>query len=620
MKKNKKEKMLFKQSLLNNIYIIKMAYKICRKRIYASFIYTTIRYVMNFYFSIIFTALIFKGLEGTVSFDTIALLIGINVTAWLLFEILYQIFYEKYVPFTDILIKEQLNLMIFEKAHDVEIECYEDADYYNKYTRAASDANDRVIKIVNDMSNIVGLLISLVMIVITIIALDPFAMFFIIIPLTFRFFVDVRRNKVAFNRNQENTPYERRKGYVKRILYLEDYAKEIRITNIFSILNKNYNDGVDGLIKNYKKYGFKIATYKALLDGIEGVVRFPLIVIYSAVRILIHKILTPASFMVMINSINKLMLTFSEFSSYITRMQENGLYIQNFKDFMEYIPKISQSQQGIICDGTARKLELKDVYFSYKDFQCNSAQTKCHSEQSEESYILKNINITINKGEKIALVGANGSGKTTLIKLIMRFYDCSSGEVLLNGENVKEYNVEKYRDMYGTIFQDYKLFSMSVSDNVLMKKSNKEDKAIVEKALRESGIYQKVMENPKGLEQVLTREFCEDGLVLSGGEYQKLAIARVFAKPCDIVIMDEPSSALDPLAEYHMFENMKKVCKDKTVIFISHRLSSAINADRIYMMEEGRIIESGTHTQLIKENGKYAEMFIKQSQMYLGGM
>ncbi len=179
----------------------------------------------------------------------------------------------------------------------------------------------------------------------------------------------------------------------------------------------------------------------------------------------------------------------------------------------------------------------------------------------------------------------------------------------------------EYRKLYGTAFQDYQVFAMSVAENVLMRKpENKEDYKRVEECLKQAGVYQKVSSLPYGMDTILTKEFTEEGAVLSGGELQKVAVARAFAKEYQIAIFDEPSSALDPVAEYQLYESILKGCENKTVLFISHRLSTAILADRVYLFENGEIVEEGNHQELMQRNGKYADMFRKQTKNYVGGM
>ena len=222
-------------------------------------------------------------------------------------------------------------------------------------------------------------------------------------------------------------------------------------------------------------------------------------------------------------------------------------------------------------------------------------------------------------GNTYALVGHNGAGKTTLIKLLLRFYDPTQGEILLNGRNIKEYDLKKYRALFATAFQDHRMFSMSVMDNVIMGEDIPEDKRKerVEEALKLSGAYDKVISLKNGMDTTLTHEFDDEGAVLSGGEFQKIVVARAFVKECPFKVFDEPSSALDPIAEAKLFDNIYETCKNNTLVFISHRLSSVQNADKVYLLSGGTVKEEGDHRSLMELKGIYADMYTKQAKNYL---
>ncbi len=212
------------------------------------------------------------------------------------------------------------------------------------------------------------------------------------------------------------------------------------------------------------------------------------------------------------------------------------------------------------------------------------------------------------------MVGYNGAGKSTLIKLLLRFYDPTEGEILVNGENIKNFTLESYRNKFGSVFQDFQIYAATVAENVLADQYTNDKEENVLQALLNSE-FNILPTLRDGIFTELTKEFNKEGIELSGGEAQKLAIARIFAKNCETAILDEPSSALDPISEYQL-NNTIMNSFDKTVIIISHRLSTTKMADVIYMLENGQIIENGSHNELIEANGKYAEMFIKQSEKY----
>lgn len=229
---------------------------------------------------------------------------------------------------------------------------------------------------------------------------------------------------------------------------------------------------------------------------------------------------------------------------------------------------------------------------------------------------MSNVSFKLNKGETLAVVGINGAGKSTLLKLMLRFYDATEGEVLYNGVNVREYDLATYRNAFATVFQDYKNFALSVYENVMCKPCTDDEKRLAAQALKDSGAWRKISTLSNGGDTVLTKEFDENGAGLSGGENQKVSTARLFARDFEVAVLDEPSSALDPVAESEMYDSLARVTEGKTVIYISHRLSSATLADRIIVLDGGRIIESGTHGELMALGGKYSEMFSLQASNY----
>ena len=267
---------------------------------------------------------------------------------------------------------------------------------------------------------------------------------------------------------------------------------------------------------------------------------------------------------------------------------------------MEHEPSIAEDYDGIDPGDTIEKIEFRNVSFSYKDKE-----------------IIHDMSLEIIGGKTYALVGHNGAGKSTIIKLLMRFYDPTSGAIYLNGRDIKEYNLQKYRRLFATAFQEQQIFAMSVKDNVLMRKTTNEDDGVVIEALKLAGVYDKVQTLKNGIDTMLTKEFDNDGAVLSGGEFQKIVVARAFVMDSPAKIFDEPSSALDPISENQLFENIMNNGKGKTMLFISHRLSSVQNADWVFMLENGRVIEEGTHKMLLEQNGVYADMYEKEAVNYM---
>lgn len=289
----------------------------------------------------------------------------------------------------------------------------------------------------------------------------------------------------------------------------------------------------------------------------------------------------------------------NEYSSIGTRTK----YIERFFEFLSKKPKIqSPSQPQLSVKKTVpATLQFKNVSFKYP---------------STERYILKNFNLTIQSGEKIALVGENGAGKTTIVKLLLRFHDTTEGEVLINGVNIKNISLEEWHNNMGALFQDFIKYQFTFKENVYFGDLSKPKKVkFLKEAITQSGAYSFMGNLPKGRNQILGKMF-EGGIDLSGGQWQKLALARAFYRNAPILILDEPTSAIDAKAEYEIFQKVQNLQKDKTVIIISHRFSTVRNADRILVLEGGKITEEGNHRELMEKKGLYEKLFTLQAQGY----
>ncbi len=589
----------------NNLYILKLLWQMKKGRVLGELLDIGIGYVYWIFYDIIFIKYLVESMEigrsfGEIMFFLIAVTFGFALPT--LFGKWYQHIYK---PKADADIFEQINTMLFQKATQVELECYENTEFYNQFTLAMKDCEQRFTQICSNLCTIFTSLIGSIFSLYYMFSIDPFVIIFIAGPIIGNFVFGKLINEVNFHMKKASVPYIRKTDYVNRTVYLVDYAKELRISNVFLVLRKIYMEGFRGVVAQLKHYGPKRISLKFIRDIFTFVIIFQGVMIYSLYRTLVTQSMTLSGFSVLFSAMTTAAWIVIDTSKAVIQSYEDSLYIANLKEFLEYEPVIDEKQEGktplLHQEGTPL-LQFNNVSFTYR---------------GQNHATLKNISLSLHRGEKIAIVGHNGAGKTTFIKLLKRLYDTTEGQVLLSGENVKNLNLQAYRRLYGTAFQDYQVFSLSVTENVLMYKPQCEaDYAKAEAALRRTGVYEKVCTLPHGMDTILTREFAQDGAVLSGGEIQKIAVARAFAGTYEIAVFDEPSSALDPIAEYKLYENILEICQEKTVIFISHRLSTAVLADTIYLFENGEIAECGSHQELMSLNGKYADMFHKQAQNY----
>lgn len=491
-----------------------------------------------------------------------------------------------------------LNNMIFEKASKVDISCYEDPEFYDKYQRASDIlTNGYFIMFSWNLSIVFGSLMAFLSVITVVTGIDPAYLLFLL-PVIFVFIVEIIKSKVVYKRDLEMTTNNRIKSYTQRTVYLKEFSKDIRTSNIFSVIIRRFEKAVADNIKIIKTYGWKL-FWMSMLSSICGeFIPIFCTYAYSGYQFVVTKGLDVSGFSVVLSSINSVRSATTNIADSLSSLSEVALYFQNLRDFFEYESKVVSGDKKI---EDFESLELKNVSFRYP---------------GAKDYSLKNISLKFVKGQTAAVVGINGAGKSTLVKLLLRFYDVDEGEILYNGVNIREYNIDEYRNKFATVFQDYKTFALSVNENVMCRECDEHDKLLAQKALIQSGVWERICRLENQGDTVLSREFDENGAGLSGGEAQKTAVARMFAKEFDLAILDEPSSALDPIAEYKMYESLIDATKDKTVIYISHRLSSAVLSDIIYVLGNGQLLEQGSHEELINVKGKYSEMFALQASSY----
>lgn len=600
MKTNRAKKeggLSLRRVIANNFYVLRIIQEVAPFYLVTYFLWSVVGALINFLTGtyllryVINTFQVGGEMKQIFIFIAVCALANLGFNFWI--DCLRRFLYPRYNQ----RIVARVEKMLFDKAAQVELSCYEDPTFYDKYVRSMENSYQKCMNTVYTVDGLIWAVVSMSANALMIVTIDPVLLIFALLPLLLGF-VQKKRNTIVHEFDQKRDPIDRKINYVQRTFYLGEYAKEMRLSE----MHKNMFAKQKEAWLDYKKliadYGFaKGFTIFLTNFGKDGIIVLGAM-LYSVFQTTVTGNMLIGDCIVVLNSIESLSWSLTTLVSEVTDLHKHAIYIEDLRHFMDYEPKITSVERMVPQSG---EITLNRVSFTYAGADKPS---------------LSEIDLTIRPGEKIALVGHNGSGKSTLVKLLLRLYDPTEGEICQNGMPLCKLDPDAYRKQYGVVFQDYKLFSLSVAENVLLRPYREDDEATVINALKMSGAWSTVEKLPHGIHTTLTREFDDEGVNLSGGEGQKVALARIFASPSDIVIVDEPSSALDPIAEYTLFENLLSACKGKTMIFISHRLSSAVLADRVIYMDGGMITEMGSHRELMNRGGAYADLFTKQSENY----
>ncbi len=412
-------------------------------------------------------------------------------------------------------------------------------------------------------------------------------------------FVEWKVNQLDINFSMQNQKNERAMRYFKYIFTNYDNSLEIKLYNIKDFLIGKYIDSWKEYYKNRKKFTAKIAALMFVSLLISTFVSQLLLYILLIGKIA-KKIISIGDAMYYMSLFHNLYNSTVSLIRIISSSNAAFVRLNAVKEFINQKPMVQKN--GVLTLDKIQKIEFSHVYFRYP---------------GKENYVLEDCSFTMEAGQQIGLVGENGCGKSTIVKLILRLYDVEEGEILLNGIDIMEYDIEKYRAMFSVLFQDFIKYSFTLRENVSLSDIEKSDNdERIKDALSKSEMSELVSTWDKGLETPLTRSFEPDGKELSGGQWQRIALSRVFFADRDFVILDEPSASLDVFAEEKIFRQFQQLSGNRSSIIISHRLSSIVAADKILVLKNGRILEQGKHKELLSKNGYYSELFYAQAQSY----
>ena len=501
------------------------------------------------------------------------------------------------------LVVNHIKLKIISKAKTVDLASFDRPGFYEKLENANREAGMRPIQILHATFNVISACISATSFVVILAGLSPYAPLVILVAAFPGAAINYLYRRKSFYYIRRHSKERRQMTYYSEVMINKDMAKEVKLLGLGDTFIEKYKKVFKKYYDGLKKLILKEGVSQLLVGIASTVVSCALFiyvaynVVYNGGRIGDYSLYTGA-----LTSITGYVTTLLTATATI---YEGTLFINNMIDFMKEEPTVVAKVENPITPkkGAPHKIEFRNVSFRYP---------------GTERYVLKNISITFEPQDSVVLVGLNGAGKTTLIKLLTRLYDPTDGVILLDGEDIRNYDTEKLYDLFGIVFQDFGRYAETVSENirfgdVLLL----EDQDRIELAAKQGNADEFIDRLAKGYETPLTRLFEEDGIELSGGQWQKLSVARAFYKNSDILILDEPTASLDAIAENEVFNRFAELSEGKLTVFVSHRLSGAVNATKIIVIDNGEICEVGTHTELMDRRGEYYRLFKTQAEKYI---
>ncbi len=587
-------------SLKNIILLIKPYWKYGKTYIILSIIMSVVVAPVNALASVFFTQSVIDAVAHEVSFFEVIIII-LRFLFVLLFTLLIQntfdIFYKEKKS-----TENQLNLNqdIYRQILSTDYKYFDDPEFYNNYTLTVNEYSNKSREAVELIINILKSLSTIISMGSVIIVLGPWLVVITVIEMIITVFIETQKNNVNIDKRMKSLAFDRKLGFVHRVFYQREYAADIKVTKLKNYLFALYRESGKSKIGIIKAYAGVLFRWLFTQNCI-GIVYNASIMIYISYGLLVSKkIIGVGKFMSLITANTQLMQSMYGVFGLFSQANNLSLYAEKIKLFFESESSIENSIKGDDELGLVFpfKLELNNVSFHYPN----------------SNFGINNISFSIDPGEKVAIVGENGAGKTTITKLIMRLYDPDKGGIFINDKSICDYNLSKLREKIGIAFQATNVYALSLADNLNLYRENSDAELL--NTIKELD-FDNIFDKSRGdLRIELTKEFEQNGLMLSNGEIQKIGIARILNNNFGLLILDEPSSSLDPIAEYKLTNILYSQANKTTTILIAHRLSMVRGADCIYVLKDGEICESGTHDELMKKRGMYYEMFIKQSENY----
>ncbi len=491
------------------------------------------------------------------------------------------------------------SVKIMEHAATLDLDQFEDSEFYDKLERARQQTIGRTILLSQILTQVQDL-ITMAFLAVGLMAFNPWLILLLLIAIVPAFLGESYFNDRSYALTRGQTPERRELDYMRYLGASDETAKEVKLFNLSGFLIDRFRTLSNKFYDDNKKLSIKRASWGtvfALLGSLGYYTAYVVMILKT-----VEGVLTIGTLTFLAGSFRQLRSLLENILSRFTSVSQGAIYLRDFFDFFEIEPKITVAPKPVLFPNPIKHgFTFEDVGFKY---------------HNSDKWANRHLSFTLNVGEKLALVGENGAGKTTLVKLLARLYDPTEGRILLDGIDLREYDIMDLRKNTGIIFQDFLRYQMSFAQNIAAGNIDEQDNRSLIETSAEKSLANLLAERlPGKYDQALGRRF-NNGIELSGGEWQKIALARAYMKEAQLLILDEPTSALDARAEYQVFQRFAELTKGKTAVLISHRFSTVRMADRILVMDQGEMIQLGSHEELLQQEGRYAELFHLQAQGY----
>ena len=574
-----------KKKIRTIFYWLSYGFRNSKRFFFFSVLGLLIQVCFNFFDILLLKLVLDNLLQG--KFGKILFFVGIFMIITLTLQFLLNQIINKIIPIEKIKLQKGLLMCIYEKSLTRSLKSLDDMREYSDFYFVLNQSVTNVLNLYDNVILILQQLLTMISLIGLVIIYDLYILIIAVICVCILSYLNYCLSKEYYNANVKMAEVERDLDYIHRVMYLKEYAKELRIYNLFLKLKKRFNYQYQEKVKVQEDTGKKQTRLKTMQHFVQ--ISFQGIVILLLSFKTISKKIAISDFVVLFNSILEIENQLDAMIQLIPRIFENELYLEKIDEF------IYEKEAMIHDKGKADidKIVLKDVCFKY---------TTAHLE------ILHDINMRVERGKKIAIIGKNGAGKSTLAKILCGLYTPDSGEISESQSSLLANS--------SVVFQDFCIYSMSIFDNICIEESGNRssDEIKVWKALEMVGLADKIRQMPKRLDTVIDSEYDGEGVLLSGGELQKIAIARALLKNASILVLDEPSGAFDVFSQNEFYHIFDEISKDKIVIFITHKLSYLKCMDNIYVIDDGCIVEEGTHDELLRSQGLYKKMYLAEGE------